>query len=89
MSSLAIVMGWSSEAPVAVSSLWATIQPWVTLTCTHRLLGYIPFLPWQRLKTNHISMIMLSYRVTAKATPEWHRCPDATWRDGHLTGQMW
>lgn len=52
-------MGWSSEAPVAVSSLWATIQPWVTLTCTHRLLGYIPFLPQQRLKTNHISMIKL------------------------------
>lgn len=71
MSALVIVTEWSSEAPVAVSSLQAVTQPWVTSPCTHCLLGYISLLPGQRRKANHVSTITVSYRVTAQG---WHSC---------------
>lgn len=46
---------------MAFSSLQVIIQPRVTLACTQCLLGYIS------LRTNQVSMIKLSYRVTAKS----------------------
>lgn len=81
---------------MAVSSLPAIIPPQETLACTQCLGVHFPPSKVERLKTNQVSMIKLSYRVTAKSHLGAAWLPTAqthtTWRDCltcHLTGQQW
>lgn len=97
MSALAIGEEWHSEAPYGCFQ-FASHHPASGDLGLYSVPVGVHFPPSkvERLKTNQVIMIKLSYRVTAKSHLGVARLPTAqtptTWRDCltcHLTGQQW